>query len=620
LITSLGGSYVTGAEYTAEGRLDLLELGNGLQADYEYYPWETPNGQGRLQALRIGTAANPGLLQTWGYTYDAVGNVQSLTDNGVETTFTYDALDRLTGASGGFSASYSYNQIGNLLTKTEGTATVTMEYSDPSHVHAPRKVNGQEWAYDANGNVLSRVERGVTFTQEWDAENRLEQVTNQGSGEVTTFTYDADGERVRKTVNGVSTYYIGDHYEVSCQAADVNCDGSVTVADIQAAVGRWPHPAHVVDIQYLAGRWGESTGGTQVTKHYFLGERFIATRRGDGVYYLHGDHLGSVSVVTDENGQVVLRVWRYPYGAVRGGTEYALPGEHSFTGQRVDLSTGLHHFRARYYDAYVGRFVQPDTLVPNPGDPQQLNRYTYAANNPLRYRDPSGHWFETAWDIANILWDIYEVRRDPSLVNIGALVVDVGAAVLPVVPAGAGMVVRGGKAAKVATEVATHWDEAVDVVRIAGRLDEAVDAVSAARRLREVGLHADEAGDLIKAIAKQSTHGAGDKVVLGPWKFKGIEGYYVEMAKERGAIYFATSREVWQALGKDPELAWAINEQFLRNQLEAGVKEIEIVGMTIKEILELEPSRALRREIEFLMGVGEEYGYVLVGNRWIKNP
>jgi hypothetical protein len=64
----------------------------------------------------------------------------------------------------------------------------------------------------------------------------------------------------------------------------------------------------------------------------------------------------------------------------------------------------------------------------------------------VRYRDSSGYWVETAWDIANILWDIYEVRRDPSLLNIGALVVDVGAVLLPLVPAGVGMVVRGGKA------------------------------------------------------------------------------------------------------------------------------------------------------------------------------
>ena len=125
--------------------------------------------------------------------------------------------------------------------------------------------------------------------------------------------------------------------------------------------------------------------------------------------------------------------------------------------------------------------MQADTLVPEPGNPQALNRYAYVNNNPLKYTDPSGHWLETAWDILNIAWDIYEVRRDPSLLNIGALVVDVGAAVLPFVPAGVGMVVRGGKAAKAAVEVASHADEVVDAAKVGAKVAEAV-AEEAAKR------------------------------------------------------------------------------------------------------------------------------------------
>ncbi len=56
-----------------------------------------------------------------------------------------------------------------------------------------------------------------------------------------------------------------------------------------------------------------------------------------------------------------------------------------------ELARGLYFYHARYYDPALGRFIQPDTIVPNPGDPQALNRYSYAANNPVRYMDPSGH-------------------------------------------------------------------------------------------------------------------------------------------------------------------------------------------------------------------------------------
>ena len=65
-----------------------------------------------------------------------------------------------------------------------------------------------------------------------------------------------------------------------------------------------------------------------------------------------------------------------------------------FTGKPFDESIGLTYFGARYYDHYIARWTQPDTIVPQPGNPQSLNRYTYALNNPLRYTDPTGHFSE----------------------------------------------------------------------------------------------------------------------------------------------------------------------------------------------------------------------------------
>jgi RHS repeat-associated protein len=96
-----------------------------------------------------------------------------------------------------------------------------------------------------------------------------------------------------------------------------------------------------------------------------------------------------------------------------------MPTDKKFTGQRLD-STGLYYYNARYYDPVIGRFISPDTIVPNPANPQSLNRYSYCLNNPLRYSDPTGHdgvdpndptasyyyWLyqqmgEQAWDTAN---------------------------------------------------------------------------------------------------------------------------------------------------------------------------------------------------------------------------
>jgi RHS repeat-associated protein len=143
------------------------------------------------------------------------------------------------------------------------------------------------------------------------------------------------------------------------------------------------------------------------------------------------------------------------------------------TGQREEAALELYFYNARYYDPVLGRFIAPDTIVPEPGNPQALNRYAYVYNNPLQYTDPSGHWLETAWDIANIVWDIHEIRQDPgNLWNWGALVVDVGTALLPGVPAFAGVVSKGGKAAKAAVEVASHADEVVDAARLGARAED----------------------------------------------------------------------------------------------------------------------------------------------------
>jgi hypothetical protein len=74
------------------------------------------------------------------------------------------------------------------------------------------------------------------------------------------------------------------------------------------------------------------------------------------------------------------------------------------------------------------------------------------------------------------------VWRDPSLINIVALVLDVGTAILPLVPAGAGPIVRGGKAAKLAVEAATYADEAVDLARLGAKTAEEL-AEEAAERM-----------------------------------------------------------------------------------------------------------------------------------------
>ena len=80
----------------------------------------------------------------------------------------------------------------------------------------------------------------------------------------------------------------------------------------------------------------------------------------------------------------------YPYGEERWASG-TLPTDRRFTGQRWEQGLGLYDYNARWYHPALGRFVSADTVVPEPGNPQSLNRYSYVYNRPLVLNDPDGH-------------------------------------------------------------------------------------------------------------------------------------------------------------------------------------------------------------------------------------
>jgi len=141
----------------------------------------------------------------------------------------------------------------------------------------------------------------------------------------------------------------------------------------------------------------ESAADPVVTKYYFAGGKRVAMDRDGVVQYLATDHLGSTSLVLDDQGSVVAESRHYPYGEERWRwpQEGTFPTEYRFTGQKlVDSAGGTYHMGARFYDSALGRWISADTLVPEPGSPQSFNRYAYALGNPLRFVDPTGYYSE----------------------------------------------------------------------------------------------------------------------------------------------------------------------------------------------------------------------------------
>ncbi len=182
----------------------------------------------------------------------------------------------------------------------------------------------------------------------WDDENRLSQVQDNNGDLLEQYWYDLDGARVKKVSGTTTTYTFFAHYEEEV-----------------------------------------TNGVTTTISYYTFGSIRIAVKRGDTLFHLHGDNLGSASLTTDGAGAATASRAYYAYGAERSssGTPQT---ERTFTGQKSD-GTGLMYYNARYYDPALGTFISPDILVPNVGMAISYNRFLYARGSPLRYLDPDGH-------------------------------------------------------------------------------------------------------------------------------------------------------------------------------------------------------------------------------------
>ncbi|EKE01269.1 MAG: Rhs-like protein, partial [uncultured bacterium] len=106
-----------------------------------------------------------------------------------------------------------------------------------------------------------------------------------------------------------------------------------------------------------------------------------------------GKTSGLHSGITYPKGTLVQRIEYSPYGQEQFVLNPNLKFDPRYTGQQYDVETGLYYYKARYYNPVLARFIQADTVVPDAKNLQAYNRYAYAANNPLKYTDPSGHSF-----------------------------------------------------------------------------------------------------------------------------------------------------------------------------------------------------------------------------------
>jgi RHS repeat-associated protein len=117
----------------------------------------------------------------------------------------------------------------------------------------------------------------------------------------------------------------------------------------------------------------------------------------------HTDKLGGSSVVTDSAGAVAEATDYYPYGGIRLDTKTNYGGvRNKYAGTANDALSGLNYMQARYQNSSRGQFISQDPVflgdpsLQNLTDPQSLNSYSYANDNPINKSDPSGNFAAAA--------------------------------------------------------------------------------------------------------------------------------------------------------------------------------------------------------------------------------
>lgn len=315
----------------------------------------------------------------WGpkdYTYDGSGNIKTIGPAGAPDNYSYDTAGRLIRATvGGKTETFKYDAFGNLIEKAVAGANPEVMPVDGS---SNRLIGA---SYDAAGNLTTQ---GALPEYEYDSFNMLKK-TPGGRYNI----YDANDERIGVIDDDQSRWWIQDlEGRVIREFTSTNLEHDLNWF--------WQH-----DYVYAGGHL---VGGEKVQWKY-VDERLRETWFGGKRHY-HLDHLGSVRVVTDDDGRSVSEHDYYAFGvsptkAYQEEMNFGNPSIDSmrFAGHQrdnlgwlnIENTDYLDYMHARFYDPNLGRFLSVD-----PGDdaylsqPQSWNKYSYVRNNPVRFVDPTG--------------------------------------------------------------------------------------------------------------------------------------------------------------------------------------------------------------------------------------
>ena len=325
------------------------------------------------------------MIASYAYTLDNAGHRTSVAElSGRAVQYAYDNIYRLTSetiasdpAGNNGAVNYTYDPVGN---RTQMSSTLAAVPSGAFGYDADDRLALD--TYDANGNTVN----SGGIANSYDFENHL---IGQGGA---TIVYDGDGNRVKKTVAGVTTSYL---------VADVNPTGyaQVVVEAISGPGTNSDRRSYAYGLERISQ-----------TRNFFNGQNFTQTS-----FYVYDGH-GSVRALTDPSGNItdtydydafgnLLRsattqcatstgtITTVTLGAAcpAGSTSAPTGNEYLFAGEQFDFDLHLYYNRARYLNTSTGRFWTMDSYEGDDEAPLSLHKYLYTESNPVDNLDPSGN-------------------------------------------------------------------------------------------------------------------------------------------------------------------------------------------------------------------------------------
>ena len=371
----------------------------------QYYPtgtWVTYKYNSNNQVTEV-TGFGGSVLSI---TYNTAGLPTAYTfSNGLTTNITYNTRNLTTKIKAGtaFDNGYAYDSRGNTTNITnylESTKNQSFAYDSLSRLTGFNGAWGTgTYTYEATGNRLSKTVAGVTTSYSYSS-NRLSSTTG---GEPATYSYNGYGSLTGLTKSGTNYSLI---YDVLNNLKTYK-SGSTALADF-AYDGdgmRVTKTASGKIVVYHYDKDGKAisetdNSGNRIADYIYANGKLMAKVVPSAVYFFHTDPAGTPMVMTNTSKTVIWKADYKPFGEEQTITG-TLENNEKFVGKEKDKETGLYYFGARYMKAEIGRFTSPDPVGPVDAgtsktnyksleNPQKLNRYAYTLNNPNKYVDPLG--------------------------------------------------------------------------------------------------------------------------------------------------------------------------------------------------------------------------------------